>query len=143
MLSKNQLNEEKGLLDFKTEEDKRLLVKIDKRLPKLLNIYNDFSSLNNHYINPKDNALTDDEYQKKISKIVNTHLKQRAMDLSQGVSSRFVQWLREHLFKRFTFGASKTEKQAIRWGVTFFQTTGIDSPESTDIPKGPGNRGLS
>ena len=127
------------------EKQKKLLGKIDQRLPILLAMYHDFNTLNHDYIN-RSKDISSTMYEKKLHETIDKNLGRQTIErLSSGINNRFWQWLRVHVLKLLnknptvetvtpTLGASQTEIAATEWRNKFFNTKPT-KPEGPEEPR--------
>ncbi|OGV42762.1 MAG: hypothetical protein A3F46_00775 [Legionellales bacterium RIFCSPHIGHO2_12_FULL_42_9] len=132
-------NSKKSFLSIDLKEIEPILDSIDPRLRKLMSIYSDFQETNKQYISKHPNEpsapspLSDKSYCNLLIAKINKHLLNPNMEaMSDGINSRFFQWIRTHILKPlehlarklvhtksahfFTAGACKTEKNLVTWG---------------------------
>ncbi|WP_028387751.1 hypothetical protein [Legionella fairfieldensis] len=138
-----------------TPPDMELLNTIDPRLNKLLSISYQFKQTNTEYINTNLHAMNNERYLNHLIKHVETHIHNNHMeDLSEGIRSPFIQWIRKSVLKplqnlkhqiiekksphRFftTLGACKTEKELVETGNQVYKSLVDSSPQRPkNMPK--------
>ena len=124
------------LISEERPETIEALKRIDPRLIKLKTLYSEFKSINSEYLSRNFTRKSDNNYT-KIDRDYLEALKNQAIksfrenveQMSDGVRSVFIQWLRHHVFKPlqnlgrknqslffYTAGACKTEKELVKLG---------------------------